>query len=223
MPCSCSAEPPKQKRPPPIVQTPSLWGPSVWLVGHTVSFWYTPSKAVAARAFFEQLHTWLPCPSCAEHYAALVRTELPLGDVELASADALSRWFVTVHNRVNARLRKPPVPYARARALYLGGARSGRPRTAVSRGWVHRWRGAFWRMVLVAAFGGGAVATLLAVAPGLLPTGPLGTAATPAEAVALHSKHYAAIAFEAARDRYVGPPAQSQRSSTVVRRRRRIR
>lgn len=215
MPCACSTDAPKVTRPPPIITAPSLWGPKVWILAHSISFLYNPVTAAtadAARTFYEQLSTWLPCQTCADHYAALVTTELPLQSSHLASADALSRWFVDVHNRVNARLGKPQITYARARQLYLGGGTPIRARMAVSHGLARRWSQAFWQTVLIAAFSGRPFETLLVVAPVLLPIpgGVLTVAAsTPEAAVKLRNARSGLVPpldFTSARDVYAGIP-----------------
>lgn len=97
-------------------------GPALWRGGHAITFHYpvapSPAKQRAAAAYFEAFRELLPCEDCQQHYGR----ELAATPVEAAvgSRDTLSRWFVDLHNRVNARLGKPYVPYDDVAAEYLG-------------------------------------------------------------------------------------------------------
>lgn len=96
------------------------WAGDLWRAGHAITFAYpvAPSAAerAAAAAWFNALVPLLPCEDCRGHFAAA----LAAAPVEPAtvSRDALSRWFVDMHNRVNARLGKGAVPYETVAAQY---------------------------------------------------------------------------------------------------------
>lgn len=96
-------------------------GPPLWRGLHAITFAYPehapPSHRHAAAAMFESLAYLLPCDGCSEHY----RSELAAHPVAPAvgGREALSRWLVDLHNRVNARLGKAQVGYDAVAAEYL--------------------------------------------------------------------------------------------------------
>ena len=98
----------------------NVWGPSAWRFLHSVTFAYpdAPSKEhkEAARSLFRSLKLMLPCGDCCTHYCSGFDGD-PV-DNHLHSRDALSRWLVAFHNKVNARLGKPEVQFEEAKAQY---------------------------------------------------------------------------------------------------------
>jgi len=100
----------------------SVWGPSAWRFLHAVSFAYpeAPSaeQKAAALQLFLSLRHMIPCGDCCGHYCSEIQRSPP----RVESRDALSRWLVDLHNRVNARLGKPQYPYAAALAEYTSEA-----------------------------------------------------------------------------------------------------
>ena len=99
----------------------SIWGPSAWRFLHAVTFAYpeVPSEEHkdAARNLFRSLKLMLPCGDCCTHYCA--GFSLDPVDKHLESREALSRWLVGFHNKVNARLGKPEYAYERAKAEFI--------------------------------------------------------------------------------------------------------
>ena len=100
------------------------WGPSAWKFLHTATFAYGNAEGIvtdddkhAARSLFESLRFMLPCKNCCSHYCEALSNR-PLTDHVLRSKDSLSRWFVEIHNDVNARLGKPYFKYEDAKPLY---------------------------------------------------------------------------------------------------------
>jgi FAD-linked sulfhydryl oxidase len=96
----------------------SVWGPSAWRFLHAVTFAYpdapTEEQQAAARQLFQSLRQMIPCGDCCGHYCTEIQSHPP----QVQSRDALSRWLVDLHNRVNARLGKPSYSYSVARAEY---------------------------------------------------------------------------------------------------------
>ena len=97
------------------------WGPCFWKTLHTATFTYphkpTHEQQLGTKLFFENVRHVLPCPSCQEHYKQNLK-QLPLNDA-VKSRDALSRWLVDIHNRVNVKNGKPIVDYESVRRHYL--------------------------------------------------------------------------------------------------------
>jgi FAD-linked sulfhydryl oxidase len=92
--------------------SPQLWGPSVWFTMHLVAATYPddPTKEDKANyaTFFKSLQHVLPCYGCRKGYAAIIASEpTKLTSRVFASRQALFKWTVDVHNRVNAKLKKP--------------------------------------------------------------------------------------------------------------------
>jgi FAD-linked sulfhydryl oxidase len=97
----------------------SVWGPSAWRFLHAVTFAYpehpTPEQRDAAMQLFLSLRHMIPCGDCCGHYCSEIQAAPP----RVESRDALSRWLVDLHNRVNVRLHKPQYAYEDAKAEYL--------------------------------------------------------------------------------------------------------
>lgn len=97
----------------------SVWGPSAWRFLHAVTFAYpeepNADQQQAALELFHSLRFMIPCGDCCGHYCSEIRSSPP----QVKSRDALSRWLVDLHNRVNARLGKSQYVYEAARKEYL--------------------------------------------------------------------------------------------------------
>ena len=77
------------------------WGPAGWQFMHAITFGYPERPTTAdknhATQFFKSVGYVLPCNKCRAHYNEEVKRNPPKVD----SRDALSRWLVEVHNKVN--------------------------------------------------------------------------------------------------------------------------
>ena len=92
--------------------SPELWGPSMWFMVHLIAATYPDNPSAADKAsyaaFFKSLQNVLPCPGCAKGYQTIISTEpTKLNARVFGSREALFKWTVDVHNRVNAKLKKP--------------------------------------------------------------------------------------------------------------------
>ena len=73
-------------------------------------------------AFLHAFAKVLPCKRCSTEFRALMTEHLgahPTNSAHLDSRDALSRFVVDMHNRVNERLGRRPVSYEQARRWYV--------------------------------------------------------------------------------------------------------
>ena len=90
-----------------------FWGPRVWGASHFITFAYPNNPTDVDKQWMEQyfqsLSYILPCPTCRQHFQNLLQT-FPIRN-HLQSKDALTKWLVEVHNRVNDRLKKPRLSY----------------------------------------------------------------------------------------------------------------
>jgi hypothetical protein len=97
-----------------------IWGPSFWLVLHSIAVNYPDSPTEADKknheAFFTLLQYVLPCGICREHF----KQQLQGSDLQesLVSKTKLFEWVVRIHNHVNRLQRKPDLSYNRAVDLY---------------------------------------------------------------------------------------------------------
>lgn len=92
--------------------SPDTWGPSMWFMIHLIASTYPvqPTAVDKARyaAFYKSLQHVLPCEGCRQGYGTIIRTDPTVMTPRVfASREALFKWTVDVHNRVNAKLRKP--------------------------------------------------------------------------------------------------------------------
>jgi len=90
-----------------------FWGPQFWASMEFVAFNYptdpTQQDRKNMRNFFSAVAQVLPCQSCREHFQQLLK-DYPVEN-HLDTREALTKWLVEAHNRVNERLGKPRVPY----------------------------------------------------------------------------------------------------------------
>ena len=99
---------------------PAAWGPFFWHTMHIVALGYpespTYSDKKAAKEFYESLQILIPCPICKVHYQKHL-ADVPLSP-HLDSREALFKWTVDIHNRVNKDLKKPIFTAAQSIAFY---------------------------------------------------------------------------------------------------------
>ena len=97
---------------------PNKWGPHLWFFLHTVSFNYpvTPSfkNKVDYNDFYNSLKNMIPCELCRTHYIQYLEIAPP----DLSGRNALVKWTIDLHNKVNKQLGKPVYSYSKAITLY---------------------------------------------------------------------------------------------------------
>lgn len=89
------------------------WGPSGWVLLHTMCHKYDPASAAPVAEFLRLLPFILPCKFCRYSLSTYYEEDPP--EPALVSADQLSRWIWRIHNQVNNKLRAqgqavPPNP-----------------------------------------------------------------------------------------------------------------
>ena len=99
--------------PPPVIIDPSLWGPQLWFVLHTIA------ELAGSVAVFQRISRvvttiakgGLRCPECQAHFSAWVTAHpFPTGRLPRDQSVAVARqWVLDLHNNVNAR-RSAEVP-----------------------------------------------------------------------------------------------------------------
>ena len=82
---------------------PTVWGPHLWMVMHTLSFNYPKNPTRKERdsyyVFFKNLEEVIPCSACREHYRRFCHNE-PI-QKSLNTRDSLVLWVLKCHNNVN--------------------------------------------------------------------------------------------------------------------------
>jgi len=80
-----------------------FWGPSAWIMLHSVAILYTPNKRYLYKSFYENLKNVLPCIYCRVSFTEYVE-KIPI-DTYLDNSERLSEWIYLIHNLVNEKLR----------------------------------------------------------------------------------------------------------------------
>lgn len=108
--------------PPTHSFSPSVWGPSFWLVLHNGAAHYpeNPSKIVMERmkGFIRGLQYMIPCENCSNHAMAYVDSLWKDIDEIVSSKQNLFNFYVNFHNKVNARYGKPILTHEQAWEMY---------------------------------------------------------------------------------------------------------
>ncbi len=88
----------------------SVWGPSMWLTLHTISFNYPvkPSKQQQQDYYnyFLLVGKILPCGYCRKNYQKNLKSTNFSKNV-FKDRNSLSRWVYKLHNHINMMLGKP--------------------------------------------------------------------------------------------------------------------
>jgi len=96
------------------------WGSNGWKFLHACTFGYSDEPSTDEKEgciqFFNNLKYMLPCPKCRHNY----EKKLSMTPVEnaCASREALTKWFVDVHNMVNLSTNKTQMTYDDACSIY---------------------------------------------------------------------------------------------------------
>ena len=88
---------------------PTVWGPHLWMVMHTLSFNYPVNPSQLDKEnyykFFEILTYMIPCIQCRNHYTDFFNKYSIKSS--LKNRDALIVWVLACHNNVNKMTNKP--------------------------------------------------------------------------------------------------------------------
>ena len=86
-----------------------IWGPSMWVTLHTVSFDYpnkpTQEDKIKYRQFYESLAFILPCIYCRKSYTEFLKAgNTKLTDEIFDNTESLTKWVYYLHEAVNKKL-----------------------------------------------------------------------------------------------------------------------
>ena len=100
---------------------PDIWGPHGWKFIHYVSIGYpnnpTENDKLNYKNFYHSLQYILPCEKCQMNYRKNI-LENPI-DNSLQNREALMKWVIDIHNKVNKDTGKEELEYEEAISLYL--------------------------------------------------------------------------------------------------------
>jgi len=82
-------------------------GRSTWILLHTMGARYPLEPSLehqqTTQTFMTNLSRLFPCPQCAREFRELLKEDPP----KVATREVFSQWLCQLHNKVNARLKKP--------------------------------------------------------------------------------------------------------------------
>ena len=82
---------------------PNIWGPGAWLFLHSITLNYPDNPTLEHKKiysdFFNRLKDVLPCEICKKHYGKNIK-DSPI-NFSLNSKEAITKWLVNIHNKVN--------------------------------------------------------------------------------------------------------------------------
>ena len=101
-------------------KNPNIWGPPFWFTLHTICQHYpTYPNSVIKKKYYDFLSNiplFLPNEPIGDKFAELL-DKYPLSPY-LESKNKLCKWIHFIHNQINIRTNKPPMPYHEYSALY---------------------------------------------------------------------------------------------------------
>ena len=99
---------------------PSIWGPHLWYIMHTISFEYPQKPSEYDKRIYHDFYTSLkdviPCNDCKKHYREFI-TRYPISP-HLDNRDTLIKWVIQVHNFVNTSIGKPELSVSQVLNIY---------------------------------------------------------------------------------------------------------
>ena len=99
---------------------PNIWGPGAWLFLHSITLNYPDNPTLEHKKiysdFFNRLKDVLPCEICKKHYSQNIK-DSPI-NFSLNSKEAITKWLVNIHNKVNSMYNKPNLDYNSFLKLY---------------------------------------------------------------------------------------------------------
>lgn len=99
---------------------PTVWGPKLWLVIHTMALNYPDNPTYEDRRnyenFFNSLKFVIPCDKCRLHYTERINKKPIINYLD--NTDSLFRYTIDLHNDVNKSLGKRTYIYDEVIEIY---------------------------------------------------------------------------------------------------------
>lgn len=95
-----------------IYLDPKIWGPHYWFFLHTLAMTYPHHpNAVTKKKYYEfvqNLPLFIPVEEISKEFEKLIDV-YPITPY-LDNRDSFVRWMHFIHNKINEKLEKPPIP-----------------------------------------------------------------------------------------------------------------
>ena len=99
---------------------PTVWGPNLWVVIHTIALNYPNNPSYEQKRihedYFNNLVFLIPCDKCRIHYRQHINNNPVVN--HLKNSDTLFRYTIEIHNEVNKTLNKKIYSYDEAVNFY---------------------------------------------------------------------------------------------------------
>lgn len=99
---------------------PTVWGPKLWFVIHTIALNYpnnpTYEDKRVTEEFFNNLKYTIPCGKCKIHYRQRLERNPIINYLD--SKESLFRYTIDIHNQVNKSLGKKIYTYDEVVEIY---------------------------------------------------------------------------------------------------------
>ena len=99
---------------------PTVWGPRLWFVIHTIALNYPDNPSYDQKRihedFFNSLVFLIPCDKCRIHYRQHINNNPVVN--HLKNSDTLFRYTIDLHNEVNKSLGKKIYSYEEVAKIY---------------------------------------------------------------------------------------------------------
>ena len=99
---------------------PTIWGPKLWFMIHTIALNYPDNPTYQDRRSYEEFYNSLkyviPCEKCRIHYTQRLK-RMPIIN-HLDNSNTLFKYTVDLHNQVNKSLNKKIYSYQEVMKIY---------------------------------------------------------------------------------------------------------
>jgi hypothetical protein len=96
----------------PLYLDPKVWGPHYWFFLHTLAMTYPHHpNAITKKKYYEfiqNLPLFLPVEEISGEFSKLIDTYPIISYLD--NRDSFVRWMHFIHNKINEKLEKPPLP-----------------------------------------------------------------------------------------------------------------
>ena len=92
---------------PSIISDPTIWGPTLWRILHTLAEFSDRGRSIHVwTALIRMLFTSIPCAECRLHFTQYIRAN-PMRLNQTTLQPYIVTYFFNLHNNVNQILNQP--------------------------------------------------------------------------------------------------------------------
>lgn len=108
---------------------PGLWGNPMWITLYSIALSYPERPSVdqinAATQYFVALKHLIPCEECKSEYAKLLLKHKI--ELSIRNRNDLCMWVNRIHNEINTKLKKQPIPLIVVKQYFENPSQSENP------------------------------------------------------------------------------------------------